>query len=299
MSPAYIPAILLVSSVLGPGRDVPVPKSDAFAKSWEQVGFRHDLWSSVLAEHVDEAGLVDYRAVRSDARFREYLYRLANTNPEKVGDAKARLAFWINAYNALAIQGVLETLPSDPTEWPRYSVLDVAIPGVREQGKGFFRGLRFMIGGRRYTLDEIEQAMLLQKPQWVAEDAAFYRSAGVGRPDPRTHFALVCAAKGCVKLRREAYEAAEIDAQLDDAVRGFTRDRQRVVFDLRSRTMRISLLLDWYREDLTNPRYRPHAASVSEFLSRYVDDSELARSLAEDRWDTTYIGYDWKLNLQR
>ena len=89
------------------------------------------------------------------------------------------------------------------------------------------------------------------------------------------------------------------DARLDDAVRGFTRDRQRAVFDLTGWALPISQLLDWYREDPTNPRYQPYAESVPEFLSRYVDDSELARSLAEDRWNTTHTGYDWKLNLQR
>ena len=89
------------------------------------------------------------------------------------------------------------------------------------------------------------------------------------------------------------------DARLDDAVRRFTRDRQRAVFDLTGGALTISQLLDWYREDLTNPRYRPHAESEPESLSRYVDDSELARSLAEDRWNTTHTEYDWKLNLQR
>ena len=83
MSPAYIPAILVVNSVTGSGRDVPVPNSGTFAKSREQAGFRRGLWGSVLAEQVDEAGLVDYRAVRFDDRFREYLYRLANNNPDE------------------------------------------------------------------------------------------------------------------------------------------------------------------------------------------------------------------------
>ena len=61
----------------------PYPKGDAFARPWTQVGFRRDLWSRVLAEHVDEGGVVDHRAMRSDDRFREYLYRLANTNPDE------------------------------------------------------------------------------------------------------------------------------------------------------------------------------------------------------------------------
>ena len=63
--------------------------------------------------------------------------------------------------------------------------------------------------------------------------------------------------------------------------------------------MRVSKLLDWYSKDLTDPRMLPHAESVAKFLSRYVDDGDLARSLAQDTWKTTYIEYHWKLNLQR
>jgi hypothetical protein len=283
----------------GPGRDVPVPASDTFAPLWDRVGFRHDLLAGPLEDHVDEAGLVDYGAVRKDIRFREYLYRLANTDPAGVGDAKARLAFWINAYNALAIQGVLETLPDDPAQWDDYSVLNVTVPGMKAEGKGFFVGLRFVVGGRRYTLDEIENAVLLQRPEWLEKHPEIYRSVGVRIPDPRIHFALVCCAKGCPRLRREPYDASKVDVQLDDAVRRFVRDQERANFKPSTHTMHVSQLLDWYRQDLTNRRFHPHAESVTKFLSRYVGDSELARSLAEDSWKTTYVEYDWKLNLQR
>ncbi len=291
--------VLTTSVVFGAGRDVPVPAGEAFAPSWQQVGFRHDLWNGILADHVDEAGLVDYRAVRSDGRFSEYLYRLANTDPAKVGDAKARLAFWINAYNALVVQGVLHTLPADPAAWSEYSVLDVKVPGVSEPGKGFFVGLRFVVGGRRYALDEIEKAVLLHRSKWFEKKPGHYRDVGVQTPDPRIHFALVCAARGCVALRREAYETAKVDAQLDEAVRRFARDEQRAAFDRMTRTMRVSQLLDWYGEDLIGPRFAPHAASVPKFLARYVEGSDLTRSLAEDTWKIVYIEYDWKLNFRR
>jgi hypothetical protein len=184
-------------------------------------------------------------------------------------------------------------------EWPEYSVLDVDVPGVKQDGKGFFRGLRFVVGKRKYTLDEIEQAVLLQRPSWVTEDEPFYRSVGVGTPDPRIHFALVCCAKGCPKLQQEPYEASRVDSQMDDAIRRFARDHTRIRLDQDTRVMHVSRLLDWYGKDLTDPRMSPYAGSVVKFLSRYVEDGGLARSLAEDSWRTTYIEYDWKLNLQR
>ena len=124
-------------------RDVDVPKSGAFSPSWAEADFDHTLWTEVLSEYVNDEGLVNYAAIGKDERYREYLHRLANTNPADLANGTARLAFWINAYNALAIQGVLETLPDDVQDWPTYSVLRVSVSGIREKDKGFFAGLRF------------------------------------------------------------------------------------------------------------------------------------------------------------
>jgi hypothetical protein len=281
---------------LAAGVDVPVPPTEeSFAPSWPKAAFKHDLWTAVLKDRVDEQGLVDYLAIRQDVRFREYLYRLARTDPAAMGGEKARLAFWINAYNALAIQGVLHAFPADPSRWASHSVLDVSLPGV--EGHAFFVGLRFELGGRRYTLDQIEKWVILGRHP--ADHTSYYAPIGVGKPDPRVHFALVCCAKGCVKLRREAYEADRIDEQLDDAVRRFVEDEARVVFDRSTKTIRVSQLLDWYSGDLTNAQYDPHADSIIAFLARYVEDKQLARSLAREKWKMSYIEYDWSLNIRR
>jgi hypothetical protein len=278
------------------GIDVPAPTAEkGFAPSWSKAAFSHDLWTAVLQDHVDEQGLVDYLAIREDARFREYLHRLARTDPAAMGDEKTRLAFWTNAYNALAIQGVLHVFPADTSRWASHSVLDVNLPGV--EGHAFFVGLRFKVGGRRYTLDQVEKWVILGR--FPADQASHYASIGVGKPDPRVHFALVCCARGCVKLRREAYEAARIDEQFDDAVRRFVRDEARVVFDRSKKTIRVSRLLDWYGGDLTNAEYDPHADSTIAFLARYVEDKQLARSLTREKWKMRYIEYDWSLNILR
>lgn len=298
MTVGLLSIAMLACLAPGPSHDIPVPTSSAFSTSWNRRVFSHSLWSGVLSDHVDDSGLVDYGAVQSDARFQEYLFRLANTNPRELSDGNHRLAFWINAYNALAIQGVLFRFPKSRTSWSERSVLDVTVPGLQERGKGFFQGLRFNVGGRWYTLDEIEKAVLLRKPDWIQRDERLYREVGAGAPDSRVHFALVCAARGCVKLRREAYEGSRVNAQLDDAVRRFAADPSRASFDLSSRSMRVSQLLDWYRADMTSPRLSPHAKSVAAFLSRYVENGELARSLAEDEWKVGYIEYDWKLNVK-
>jgi len=293
-------ALLLLAMVPASswGRDLAVPTGDSFARDWDRVHFDHTLYDAGLRAHVNDAGLVDYAAIGKDAGFQEYLYRLANTDPAALAGDKARLAFWINAYNALVIQGVLQALPPKQAEWTRFNVLEVTEPGFEEPGKGFFRGFRFMVGGRRYALDEIEHGVLLQRDEWVKSDRKFYASVGTGTPDPRIHFALVCAAKGCVKLRRGAYTSDAVDEQLDAAIAAFARDEARIRFDRAHKTMQVSQLLDWYGGDLRNPAFVPHAPSVPAFLADYVGDADLARSLRRDSWTVTWIHYDWSLNLQ-
>ena len=276
----------------GSGVDVPVPADSTFAARWSKADVGVDLWAGVLEDHVDADGLVDYAAIGKDRRFLEYLYRLAKTSAEDVGDGKARLAYWINAYNACAIYGMVRSLPADRSKWDDFSPLAVKVPGV--EGNGFFVGLRFMVGGVRYTLDEMEKGVMLRRGGAGHDEALI--PAG---PDPRIHFALVCAAKGCPVLSRRPYRAATVDAQLDEAVRAFVADTRRVVFHRASRRLEVSQLLDWYGGDLTNPEYDPHAKSVPAFLARYVPDEDLARLLRAERWKMTPIEYDWKVNLQR
>lgn len=289
--------VLATLGTAGQGLDVPVPDLKDFATTWDESGFSHALWAQVLADHVDPEGLVDYASIKTDRRFNEYLYRLGNTSPSRVGDENARLAFWINAYNALAIQGVLQTLPVDPTGWADYSVLGVKQPGV--EGNAFFVGLRFQVGGQRYTLDEIEKAVLFSNAKHMKRSQEFYGPIGVGPADPRLHFALVCCARGCPRLRLSAYTASGVRGQLDEALRRFVANPNRARFDRSKRVLHVSQLLDWYRGDLTNTQYEPHAKSVAAFLGRYVEDEALARSLTTERWKTSYIEYDWKLNLRR
>ena len=69
----------------------------------------HELFDQVLLAHVNE-GKVNYLAIKEDKRFKDYLIYLAETNPERFATDSEKLAFWINAYNALAIKGITDGL---------------------------------------------------------------------------------------------------------------------------------------------------------------------------------------------
>ena len=57
---------------------------------------------------------------------------------------------------------------------------------------------RWRVGAYTWSLDEIEHKEI--RPKFA---------------EPRIHFALVCAAIGCPRLRNEAYEGARIEEQLE------------------------------------------------------------------------------------
>ncbi|MFQ5502164.1 MAG: DUF547 domain-containing protein, partial [Phycisphaerae bacterium] len=270
-----------------PGRSSPGPvvttlspgDTSGFAQSWNRKVFDHGLWDGVVRKHVDEQGRVDYAAIARSVEFREYLWRLSKTDAAGLRDDRQRLAFWINAYNALTIQSVLQTLPQDAALWPEYSVQDVKIEGL-----SLWKGIEFDVGGGRRTLDAIEHEILRKQD---------------GLRDPRIHVALVCAARGCPSLWNRAYTGERIKKQLAEAMRRFVNDKRQCTIDLVHGVIRTSKVIKWYGGDFTAPSFSPHASSVPAFMALRVDDSALAEALKSRHWRFEYLDYDWKLNLRR
>jgi hypothetical protein len=135
----------------------------------------------------------------------------------------------INAYNAGMVLAILQANPGPSSVAPKSSALK---PG----------------GGKERTLDG-EHEILRRR---------FH--------EPRIHFAIVCASTSCPKLRREAYRAASLDAQLDAQAREFINDPQRNVFLPAEGKMRLSKIFDWFRDDFEK------RLSLA-VLSPYVDDA--------------------------
>ncbi|MEP7276143.1 MAG: DUF547 domain-containing protein [Betaproteobacteria bacterium] len=200
-------------------------------------------------------GVVAYPGFRADAGFRGYVDALAK--PGTPGEGRERLAHYINAYNALAIQGILDGLsPSTLFGRARY-----------------FKFKEWPLDGRSITLYDLEHQLL--------------RPLG----EPRIHFAIVCASKSCPRLRPEAYTAARLDAQLDEQARGFVNDPSRNRFDRATRTAHLSEIFNWFDED-----FRAAAGSTQKYLARYVADPAIAQELAADTYKVEWIPYDWNLN---
>ena len=205
------------------------------------------LLDAFLAEVVTDDGLVDYAKAQGpvSAMLDAYLAQVAEATPADFSSADARLAFYINAYNALVIRSVLNY-------WPLQSV-DDAGPLRR-----FFRERKHRVAGRMVSLHGFETKV-------------------IGKYDPRFHLALNCAARSCPPLAKTAYRGEILQTQLDQATRLFLNDPRFHRFDEASGQFHLSKIFSWYMDDFGGEKelrrfiqyHRPAAADASWVFSPY------------------------------
>ncbi len=197
----------------------------------------HSSWDTLVRRYVDQDGRVAYRdwKARDLAAFATYLKTLAEAKVEGMSDAEAK-AFWINAYNAVIIQGVFDGYTAE---------------GLISR-KRLFSWYSIVIAGKKRTPDEIEHEIL--RPQFR---------------DPRIHFTIVCASTSCPKLRPEAYVPERLEQQLDEATRAFINDPARNRFA--AGKVAVSPIFQWFAQDFIDP-----AGSVQKFLLRYIAEEKKA-----------------------
>lgn len=232
----------------------------------------HSNFTAVLKDHVAE-GRVDYPALCRDSRFKDYLNQLTNTAPEDLRSQSSQLAFWINVYNAYTLKLICDN-------YPVKSINDLSFGGLKigtVLGKTAWD--RRIVKGKNQilTLNQVEHKII--RPVFK---------------DPRTHFALVCASRGCPALRSEAYEADRLNEQLDDQARTFLATPKKNSFDLKTKTASISTIFSWFKKDFgTTPS--KVLLFLAPFLKKDVADSIRSNTSA---WKIRYTDYDWSLNAK-
>ncbi|MGH0029432.1 MAG: DUF547 domain-containing protein [Myxococcota bacterium] len=232
------------------------------------AAFDEALYARLLSAHTREVDdlarvRVDYAAIAVSDDWRRLVASLSGSDPTTLRTRDERLAFWVNAYNVLAIDVVARN-------WPVESIRDVGSlfspVWKRQAGR---------IGGKPYTLDQIEHDIV--------------RPMG----DARAHAAVVCASTSCPALRREPFTADRLDAQLDDAMRRWMADRGKGLrVDRSSGTVWLSKIFDWFEEDF--------APSPLAFAARFASDAD-RRAIEQlgDGADVEYFDYDWAVNALR
>jgi len=227
----------------------------------------HAAWTRVLEQYAP-SGSVDYAGLKrtAPADFSDYLRSLASVRRAEYAawTRDQQLAFWINAYNAWTVQLILD-------HYPLKSIRSIGLlPGAAFR-KDFIPLERLQ--GDTLSLGDIEHDIL--RGQFEA---------------PRIHFAIVCASKSCPVLRKEAYRAADLDAQLQDAARTFIRDTSRNRFDADTRTLWLSSIFDWFGADFVRD-----GMTLQEVYASHVG-AEAAAAVRAGPVQVEFLDYDWSLN---
>ena len=216
----------------------------------------HSGFTEVLRMHVKN-GHVDYAGIKNNSRFEDYLLALKQTDSSALQTKEETLAFWINAYNALAIKGIIAGL-SPSSFFGRIS---------------YFKSADYEVGGKTLSLYALEHDIIIPLQE------------------PRIHFAIVCASFSCPKLRSEAYLAASLEHQLSENTIDFINDPNKNQFSVDKKQARISKIFDWFEEDFKNA-----SGSVEEFIAQFVNNTSHKTALAQKQYQIKYLKYNWSLN---
>ncbi|MFT5113463.1 MAG: hypothetical protein ACI8P9_002794 [Parasphingorhabdus sp.] len=188
--------------------------------------FDHSDWDSILKEYVDDAGLVNYqKIILTRAKLDGYVERIKQhgplTQPQLFPTENHRLAYYINAYNALVFHGVLSRGPEPVSVW-----------------SGLISGLNFFVL-TRFTLDQKQISLKTLEDKYIRRQFK----------DPRIHAALNCASMSCPRLQKFAFDGDKLDYELTAAMQEFVGNPAHVKIDRARGIVLISKIFDWFDVD--------------------------------------------------
>ncbi|MHC4591989.1 MAG: DUF547 domain-containing protein [Planctomycetota bacterium] len=254
----------------------------------QKRGFSYVDYMAVLKEFVDEDGMVDYKGLKANrGRLDAFVRSLGSVRRdefEKWSDEQ-QVAFWINAYNGLTLQVIIDNYPIEPSFFASLRFPDNSI----RQIPGVWDKIEFRVMGRKMTLEDIEHGTLRK-----------------GFNEPRIHMALVCAAMGCPPLLNEPYEADRLDEQFSRRAQRFLRNAKKFRIDRRKNEVYLSPIFDWFGKDFirtygTDRQFKRHGKAeraVLSYVSQHLEDRD-RRYLETAAYAIEYLDYDWSLNEQK
>lgn len=179
-----------------------------------RISFDHMPFDALLQKHVSDQGNVNYKGIKNEWKnLRSYIASLGNNMPTNEWSKEEKLAYWINAYNAMTIDLILRN-------YPVASIKDIKDP---------WKQRLWQLQDKWYNLDEIEHQII--------------RKMG----EPRIHFALVCAAVSCPKLYNKAFTADNLEAALTKLTKEFLADTSKNTIS--PNEIRISKIFNWFAKD--------------------------------------------------
>jgi hypothetical protein len=225
----------------------------------------------VLKQHVAPAGF-DYGGLKKDRSTLDlYLAELRAVTPRELAGwtREQRFAFWINVYNAYAVDLVVRSYPVASIQ-----SLNTAFAKVWERDVIPLNAFHPEGKDDELSLDDVEHRIL--RPEFK---------------DARVHAALNCASEGCPPLRAEAYVAERLSAQLDEQARSWLADPQRNRYDRTATRVLVSKIFEWFAEDFARD-----AGSVKGWIARYAPAEHAEWIAKASKLKIEYLEYSWKLN---
>jgi len=172
---------------------------------------------------------------------------------------KEQFAYWVNLYNALTIELILDNYPVKTIT--KIGPLLSFGPWDEDAAE---------VAGEVLTLNDIEHKIL--RPIWN---------------DPRIHYAVNCASYSCPNLSQQAFTADNTESLLDQAAKDYVNHPRGVSFN--GNRLMLSKIYKWYADDF--------GSSEQELLTHITQYAmpELAKQLNVFDGKITY-DYDWRLN---
>ena len=261
-------------SVASDGSSLGDPAMDASDDIWaiydqnSTYSVDHSFFDYFLSRYVvtDRNGLnrVCYASVSSSDRsgLCGYLNELQSVDVRTL-NRDEQLAYWLNLYNARVLAVILEHYPVRSIRQIKSKFLDLLGP---------FDDELICVLGEKLTLNDVESGII--RPIWK---------------DPRVHYALNCASYGCPNLRKQAWRAENLSADLDRAAYQFINSNRSVRVGPFGFFVRVSKIYKWYAED-----FGGSDEAVLRHLCRYAN-AKTRRKLRRAKTINSYF-YDWSLN---
>ena len=232
----------------------------------------HSAYAAILERHVrrhaDGINRVRYRALAAEdgAALEAYLASLQAARPDSMTRPE-QMAYWINLYNALTLQVIVDHYPVD-------SIRDIdTSPGFFASGPWGQKLVTVM--GEDLTLDDIEHRIL--RPIWQ---------------DPRIHYAVNCASIGCPNLQPAPFTADRLEAMLEKGAQDYVNHPRGVAWLPRTFAgdqLTASRIYDWFQAD-----FGGNDAGVIAHLRQHATDP--TRQLLAGVETIDAYRYDWALN---
>ena len=184
------------------------------AQTFSQKKPDHTVWDQILILNVTEQGKVNYEGImKISPLFYKYFRSLSENPPTDEWSKDEKLAYWINAYNSIAVKMIIDN-------YPVKDINELHDPWNQK----FFR-----IKDKRYSLDDIEHTILRKFNE------------------PRIHFLINCASFSSPKLMNRAYTAENINMALEKCTKEFINDPTRNI--ITPSKVQISQIFEWYKDD--------------------------------------------------